>query len=164
MISWRGVSIVMIDSTKHPDAGQPRRAGLDPGSGFQLDARAANDRPRLLLRRGADDQPLPRPLLDDRADHDLVLGECDAAKLDREPLEMLGTSERLGLGARQQGHRVEAVKDPPGKPNRLGELIVEMDRIEVAGGAGVARSAGSSAPGSSSLTCAASRSASRYRC
>jgi hypothetical protein len=84
-------------------------------------------------------------------------GTAIAAELDRQPLEMLGPAQRLGLRAREQRHRVEAVEDPPGQPDRPRELVVEMDRVEVAGGAGVAdrgvavgrdRSSASSSPGS----------------
>jgi hypothetical protein len=69
--------------------------------------------------------------LDDRADHDLVLGERDAAELDGEPLEMLGTAQRVGLGPCEQRHRVEPVQDPSGEPDGLRELIVEVDRVVV---------------------------------
>ena len=51
---------------------------------------------------------------------------------------MLGASRSLGLRASHLGHRPQAVQDPPGQTNRFGELLVDVDRVEVAGGAGVA--------------------------
>ena len=42
------------------------------------------------------------------------------------------------LGARDLGHRPQPVQDPPGQADRLGELLVDVDRVEVARGAGVA--------------------------
>ena len=72
------------------------------------------------------------------SDHDLLLGHAHAAKLDREALEMLGAAGRLGLRARDLGHRPEAVQDAPGQADGARELLVDVDRVEVARGAGVA--------------------------
>ena len=41
-------------------------------------------------------------------------------------------------GARDQAHHVEAVQDRVRQPDRLGELGIDVDRVEVARGAGVA--------------------------
>ena len=52
---------------------------------------------------------------------------------------MLGAAECVGLSPREQRHRVEAVKNPPGKADRSRELVVQMDRVEVPRRVGVAR-------------------------
>ena len=76
---------------------------------------------------------------DGAGDDDLLLGHAHAAELDREPLQRPRVTARgLGVGTRHLGHRVEAVEDVARQADRLGELGVDVDRVEVAGRARVA--------------------------
>src|SRR5437763_13428512 len=45
---------------------------------------------------------------------------------------MFGSPGRVGMGAGYLGHRPQAVKNPPGQPDRPGELLVDVDGVEVA--------------------------------
>src|SRR6185436_5103789 len=61
-----------------------------------------------------------------------------AAELNREPLQAARVAPgRVGAGARDLGHRPEAVQDRRREPDLLGELAVDVDRVEVAGRARV---------------------------
>ena len=103
-------------------------------------------------------------LLDGAGDRHLLLGEAHAAELDREALQRarVAAGDR-GVGARDLGHRPEAVQDAAGQADRLGELGVDVDRVEVAGGArrsgavrhlsGVTFSSGIESPCFSSAIC-----------
>jgi hypothetical protein len=50
----------------------------------------------------------------------------------------LSRSGGLGLGARDLGHRPQAVEDPARQADRARELVVDVDRVEVARRARVA--------------------------
>ena len=63
---------------------------------------------------------------------------ADAAELDLEALEPVGTAELLRVRPCDLRHRVQAVQDPAGQPDLPGELLVDVDRVEVARCAGVA--------------------------
>src|SRR5207244_4187991 len=60
------------------------------------------------------------------------------AKLDPQAPELLRAARRLGLGARDLSHRVQAVQDAAREADLPGEVLVDVDRVEVAGRAGVA--------------------------
>jgi hypothetical protein len=60
-----------------------------------------------------------------------VLGDAHRAELDRQRGERLGASERLGVGTGDLGHRPQAVQDPARQTDRAGELVVDVDRVEV---------------------------------
>src|SRR4051794_13424039 len=77
-------------------------------------------------------------LADRRAHDDLLLGHPHAAELHAEALEPVGTATALGLRPRDLGHGVEAVQDLAGQADLLGELLVDVDRVEVARRARVA--------------------------
>ena len=49
-----------------------------------------------------------------------------------------GPPSGLGVGASHLGHGPEPVQDPPGEADLLRELLVDVNRVEVARGAGVA--------------------------
>ena len=49
---------------------------------------------------------------------------------------MLWSARRFGVSAGNLGHRPQPVQDPPRQPDALRELLVDVDRIEVARGAG----------------------------
>ena len=65
--------------------------------------------------------------------------EAHAAELDREALESARVAAHgRGVGPRHLGHRVEAVQDHAGQADALGELLVDVDRVGIAGGVLVA--------------------------
>src|SRR4029079_1075697 len=88
------------------------------------------------LRR---DHDAALPLLLHRPRHgELLLREAHAAELNGEPLQAARVApRRVGAGARDLGHRPEAVQDRRREPDLLGELAVDVDRVEVAGRARV---------------------------
>ena len=51
---------------------------------------------------------------------------------------MLGAARRLGLRARYLSHRPQPVQDPARKADGFGELLIDVDRVEVAGGTRIA--------------------------
>src|SRR4029453_11231372 len=75
---------------------------------------------------------------------DLALGGEGLAGLDHrreadlEPLDGGGVAGPAGDHAGGDPHGVHAVGDHPGQPDRLGDLVAPVDRVEVAGRAGVA--------------------------
>src|SRR5512144_98661 len=86
-----------------------------------------------------DDHAPVAGLLDRAADHQLLLGEAHAAELDREALERARVAAgELGVAAGDLGHHPEAMQDVAGQADPLGELRVDVDRVEVPGRAGVA--------------------------
>lgn len=117
-------------------AGRARRAlGIRQP---QLGLGVADDPPAALLAAAFDDGQaavdrthLPR--------HDeLLLGQAHAAELHAQALQGLRPAAGFRVSARDLGHRVEAVQDPPRQPDLLRELLVDVDRVEVAGRPGVA--------------------------
>ena len=89
----------------------------------------------------ASESTIARPPLTSRTvplNDDLLLEHAHAAKLHREPLEPLRAAEGLGVGASHLGHRPQPVQDAAGEAHLLGELLVDVDRVEVTRGAGVA--------------------------
>ena len=69
---------------------------------------------------------------------DLLLGHAHAAELDGEALQRARVAAGGGhVGARHLRHPVEAVEDVARQADLLGELVVDVDRVEVARGAGV---------------------------
>src|SRR5680860_139631 len=78
-------------------------------------------------------------LLDGARHRDLLLGHAHAAELHGEALEGARIAAgRAHVGARHLGHAIEAVKDVARQAHLLGELVVDVDRVEVARGARVA--------------------------
>ncbi len=75
---------------------------------------------------------------DGAADGDLLPRHAHPAKLHGQPLEVLGSTGRVGVGTRHLGHRPQPVQDATGQPDSLGELLVDVDRVEVARGTRVA--------------------------
>ena len=71
-------------------------------------------------------------------DDDLLAHPAHPAELDAERLELVGTAGGVGVGPRHLRHRPQPVQDPPRKPDALGELLVDVDRVEVARRARVA--------------------------
>src|SRR3954451_519737 len=108
-------------------------------AGFYFRYRVADDLVPALLRNGVDHNPAVA-LLRDRARHrDLLLGEAHPAKLHGQPLERAGVAAGGGrVGPGHLSHRVEAVEDVAGQARLLGELGIDVDRVEVARRAGVA--------------------------
>src|SRR4051794_21455475 len=109
-----------------------------PSLRAQLRLRVADDRLAVLLGDRVDPRDAVRHLGDGRAHHDLVLGQAHAAELDAQPPQRRRVAGRLGLGARDLRHRPQPVEDPPGQADLPGELLVDVDRVEVAGRARVA--------------------------
>jgi hypothetical protein len=77
-------------------------------------------------------------VLDRRGHDDLLLEHAHPAELDAQPAQRVRAAGGLGLGARDLGHRPQPVQDPSGQADLLGELLVDVDRVEVPGGARVA--------------------------
>src|SRR5215211_7466462 len=72
-------------------------------------------------------------------DHDLLLRHAHPAELDRQaPQRARVTAGGLRAGARDLRHRVEAVQDVRRQADLLGELAIDVDRVEVPGRARVA--------------------------
>src|SRR5215217_7543441 len=113
--SWRGVSTPAI---LRAETGLP----------------ALDDLLSVLLGVARDRAVLARL----RRDGDLRLRQPHAAELDLEALQRQRVAGRLGLGARHLRHRPQAVQDPAGQPHGSRELVVQVDRVEVARRAGVA--------------------------
>ena len=86
------------------------------------------------------DDPVAVDRLDGAGDDDLLLRQPHPAELDREPLQRprIAAGERCGVGSGDEAHRVEAVEDVARQADRLRELVVDVDRVEVARGARVA--------------------------
>src|SRR4051812_21806955 len=73
------------------------------------------------------------------AHHDLLLREAHTAELNRETSHSPRIATGDGLyGARHLRHAVKPVKDVRRQADRRRELLVDVDRVEVARGAGVA--------------------------
>src|SRR5215213_5397128 len=72
-------------------------------------------------------------------DDDLLLRQAHSAELNGQPAQRARVAAAgLGAGASDLRHRVEAVQDVRREPHLLGELRVEVDRVEVARRARVA--------------------------
>src|SRR3954454_24442465 len=72
-------------------------------------------------------------------DHDLLLRQAHPAELDGQSLERARVAaRRAGHRTRDLRHRVEPVQDVRRQPDLLGELTVDVDRVEVARRARVA--------------------------
>ena len=118
------------------------RAGSRLGrahSGSELGLGVADDALAALLRLGLDHHDAVALLLDRAGDGDLLLGEAHPAELHGEPPERARVAAGgRHVGARHLGHHVEAVQDVARQAHLLGELGVDVDRVEVSGGARVA--------------------------
>src|SRR3954447_13378376 len=127
MSSWRGLSTAPI-------------VGGAPGGLPDAEARlgVADDGLAVLLGHGVDDRDAVGHILDRARDRDLALGQPDAAELDGQALERIRAAAGLGLGPRDLRHRPQAVQDLARQPDLLGEVVVDVDRVEVAGRARVA--------------------------
>src|SRR5487761_971256 len=102
-------------------------------SDVELGLSVADDLVAGLLSDRVYDHVTVRGLADSARNDDLLLGDAHAAELDGQPLQRGGAAGGLGLRARNLRHGPETVQDPPGKTNRFGELLVDVDRVEVAG-------------------------------
>src|SRR5215211_5477031 len=112
-----------------------RRCGSDGQFGLGV----PDDLVAALLGDRVDDQPSAALLLDRPGDPDLLLGKPHAAELDRQPLEPARVAVGDGVvRAGHLGHRVEAVEYHPRQAHALREVLVDVDRIGVAGGVLVA--------------------------
>src|SRR5512132_3051838 len=116
--SWRGESI---------------RSSLRSGYA-NLRFALADDLPPVLLRLGLDRRHAVLDGLDARGHGELLLGEAHAAELHRQAPELA----RLADGARDLRHGPEAMEDAAREADRLRELLVNVDRVEVARRARVA--------------------------
>ena len=109
-----------------------------PAQSSQLGLGVADDLLAVLLGDRVDDRAPVADLAHRAAHDDLLLGHAHAAELHRQPLQVRGPARRLGLRARDLRHRPQPVQDPPRQPDRARELLVDVDRVEVARGARVA--------------------------
>src|SRR5919107_2049259 len=130
MSSWRGVSTA-FDCRRRPDGPRPL-TGLEPCLGV------ADDRLAVLLGDGVHDGDAVARLLHGARDRDLALGEGDTAELDLEPLERVRPAGGLGQRAGDLRHRPQAMEDLAGEADLLGEVVVDVDGVEVARRARVA--------------------------
>src|SRR3954453_14422225 len=121
-------------STTLPSRSSWRGESIPSESKNHLGLALADDPAAVLLGLGLDLRHAVGFIRDGRGDGDLLLGEAHAAELDLEALELPRLADRAG----DLGHRPEAMEDAAGEPDRLGELLVDVDRVEVAGRARVA--------------------------
>src|SRR5262249_37215883 len=112
---------------------RPRRSA-DPNLGHGI----PNDALTALLGFGADDRGIAVDLANGPLDRDLLAEAPHSAELNAELPQRLGAAGGLGVGAGDLGHRPEAMEDAPRQADLLGELLVYVDRVEVARGPGVA--------------------------
>ena len=124
----------MLKVDFRPGPRSARRPACAASSGqLQLRLGVADDPVVSLGGDRIGDQAAVSGLLDGRRDDDLLLREPHAAELDREPLQGSGVAAGgFGVGARNLRHRVQAVEDHSGQPDRFRELGIRVDRIRVA--------------------------------
>src|SRR5215218_7719174 len=118
-------------------------SGVETPSGWSIQAQlglgVADDPLAALLGLGRDHDARGALLLDRACDRDLLLGEAHPPKLDGQPLESARVAAgRVHVRPGDLGHRVEAVQDVARQADLLGELGVDVDRIEIARCPGVA--------------------------
>src|SRR5436853_746796 len=129
MSSWRSLSMRAILG------GAPNAPPLQLEFGLSV-----LDQRRLALGGdGIDDDAAALSRFDRASDNDLLLGDAHPTHLHREALQRPRVAVGEGrVGFRHQPHRVEAVEDVPRQPDGFRELVVDVDRVEVTRGAGVA--------------------------
>src|ERR687887_1592890 len=112
--------------------------------------------PKLQLGHSLGEHPVALLVLGPEADRDpaavdlghLAPGGEGLARLDHrreadpQPLDRRRVARPAGHHPRRDAHRVHAVGDHAGQADRLGDLVVPVDRVEVARGAGVADQVG----------------------
>ena len=111
---------------------------LDRGHVLHLGFCVADDRLAGLLGLRVDDRYSVVDLAHRAGHDDFLLGEAHAPELHRQALELVGPARGLRLGARHLGHRPQPVQDAAGQADLLGELLVDVDRVEVSRRARVA--------------------------
>src|SRR3954447_16102065 len=104
----------------------------------ELGLGVADDRAPVLLGDGVDDGDAVLDAIDLPGHRDLALEHPHPAERDAQALERVRAAGRLGLRAGDLGHRPEAVEDLARQPDLLGEVVVDVDRVEVARRTGVA--------------------------
>src|SRR5437870_7888030 len=119
--SWRWVSMMRLYAPPHRRQQAPATRpqclarNAPSQSGLDLCLGVADDLVAALLRDRVDHDPGTVGLAHGAADDDLLLWQPHAAKLDRQALEVLGPSRRLGLRAGDLRHGPQTVKDLAGQ-------------------------------------------------
>src|SRR4029079_548255 len=105
---------------------------------LQLRLGVADDRAAVLLGDGVHRRDAALDGRDAPGHGDLGLWDAHAAERHAEALERVRAARGLGLRPGDLRHRPQAVEDLPREPDLVGEVVVDVDRVEVARRARVA--------------------------